>query len=708
VLQSTSISGAITRVTSGTGIAGATVQALQAGVIIGSATTAANGTYSIPGFYPGTYDVRVFATGFSSELRQAIPATLPTTTVNVALYAPGTVSGRVTQADGLTPIAGAAVAVYSGPIQKGTANTNAAGDYSIFALHPGSYTAQAASVGYTTSEQSVVVNEAATTTKNFSLNGAPSAPVQYAYDALGRLIEVTDPSGGSAIYRYDAVGNITAIERPGTNGSSSVAISGFSSASGAVGSTVTIFGTGFTASAGQTCVTFNGTAATVTSATATQIVTAVPAGATTGPVAVGAPCGSASAPTAFVVTAAAAPTITGFTPTLAAPGAAVTVNGTNFDTVPSKNNLNVNISPALVNSATTTALQATVPLLSGTGRVAVATVNGTAQSTAYLWVAPPPYAVTDIDSTGLLSVGDNSVAVTTVNKVALRAFNGLEGHRAAINVTGVSTGSGYVYLYDPFGTLLNYVLAGPGGFVDTVDLRSTATYSVVFASASAATPTGTLTLYDVPVDFASAIAFETALSVPDGSAGQNAKLTFTGTAGQRLSLEQTSALNCFTATTAILDPNGASIASTCGGTFIDATNPITATGTYTVLVNPKDANHAPTTLTLHSVPADAGGSTTIGGNGVVVPMNVPGQNGLVTFSGTAQQVVTVHVTANNVGRGTLTLNTEAGQQVGQTAWLGGGDFTLANQTLPSTGNYQIVVDPYDVNTGSLTVSVTSP
>ena len=46
-------------------------------------------------------------------------------------------SGKVTQIDGVTPIAGAAVSVYAGPLKKGSAATNASGDYTIAALHPG-------------------------------------------------------------------------------------------------------------------------------------------------------------------------------------------------------------------------------------------------------------------------------------------------------------------------------------------------------------------------------------------------------------------------------------------------------------------------------------------------------------------------------------------------------------------------------------------
>ena len=59
-------------------------------------------------------------------------------------------------------------------------------------------------------------------------------------------------------------------------------ISSLSINSGAVGSTVTITGSGFGASQGAGSVTFNGTAATVTSWSATSIVVVVPVGATTG------------------------------------------------------------------------------------------------------------------------------------------------------------------------------------------------------------------------------------------------------------------------------------------------------------------------------------------------------------------------------------------------------------------------------------------
>jgi hypothetical protein len=80
------------------------------------------------------------------------------------------------------------------------------------------------------------------------------------------------------------------------------AITGVSPSSGAVGSTVTVSGSGLT---GATAVTFNGTAATFAVASDTQLSATVPAGATTGPIVVSTPAGTGSSPSSFTVTAGA-------------------------------------------------------------------------------------------------------------------------------------------------------------------------------------------------------------------------------------------------------------------------------------------------------------------------------------------------------------------------------------------------------------------
>lgn len=79
------------------------------------------------------------------------------------------------------------------------------------------------------------------------------------------------------------------------------AITNLSSASGYIGDSVTITGTGFNASQGTGSVTFNGTTAVITSWTNTSIVCTVPVGATTGNIVVKNLWGNASTGTAYTV-----------------------------------------------------------------------------------------------------------------------------------------------------------------------------------------------------------------------------------------------------------------------------------------------------------------------------------------------------------------------------------------------------------------------
>jgi YD repeat-containing protein len=109
--------------------------------------------------------------------------------------------------------------------------------------------------------------------------------LQSFYDDLGQLTKVVDPSGNVTTYTYDAVGNILQISlstvTPGT-----LAIFNFAPQRASIGATVAIQGQGFSPTPSADVVTFNGTPATVVSATATTLAATVPTGATTGPISV--------------------------------------------------------------------------------------------------------------------------------------------------------------------------------------------------------------------------------------------------------------------------------------------------------------------------------------------------------------------------------------------------------------------------------------
>jgi len=131
---------------------------------------------------------------------------------------------------------------------------------------------------------------------------AQAQPIQYYYDDLGRLVTMVDQSGNVVTYTYDAVGNILSIGRS-TVAKGQLAIFDFNPKIGPSGMPVTIRGQGFSATATSDIVTFNGTAATVTSATTSTLVTTVPLGATTGPISVTVQGNTVTSSTNFVVVA---------------------------------------------------------------------------------------------------------------------------------------------------------------------------------------------------------------------------------------------------------------------------------------------------------------------------------------------------------------------------------------------------------------------
>jgi YD repeat-containing protein len=298
--------------------------------------------------------------------------------VNVTVNADGSITGKVTRLDGTTAIAGAVVKLYQGASVIGTATTNATGDYTVGMLSAGTYSVEASAAGYeTTSQTGVSVLAGATMTVNISL----AVPISYVYDQLGRLVSVIDKDGNAATYSYDAVGNLLAISRPGPT---QIAIMQFNPVSGPVGASVTIYGAGFSPTAGQNTVAFNGVSATVISSSTNLIVTSVPAGATTGTIAVTSPAGSATSAGSFSVSTGAPglPTIAGFTPSIGPSGTPFTITGTNFDANTSKDKVVLNATLALPSSATSTNIATSVPSGAGSGRISISTPSGKAVSSA--------------------------------------------------------------------------------------------------------------------------------------------------------------------------------------------------------------------------------------------------------------------------------------------------------------------------------------
>jgi hypothetical protein len=138
-----------------------------------------------------------------------------------------------------------------------------------------------------------------------------------------------DPAAETTTYTYDAAGNLLAVSR---GSSSQFRIVSFAPTRGKAGDQVVIFGSGFIADAAQNTVSFNGTPAAITAASANTLTVAVPPGVTSGPISVSNANGGGVTAQPFLVLVP--PTITAVTPSSVTRGATtrIAVSGTQLAT----------------------------------------------------------------------------------------------------------------------------------------------------------------------------------------------------------------------------------------------------------------------------------------------------------------------------------------------------------------------------------------
>jgi YD repeat-containing protein len=720
VITTGTLAGTVSRASNGSPLAGASLTVLQNGNTVASTTSLASGAYTFSNLTFGAYDLRVAATGFVTEYAIGVPiVAAQTTTRNVALFLPGTLTGKITQADGVTPLAGAMVTASRGGTELPAVGTNGAGDYTITTQQPGTYLVRASNVGYKTGEQSTTVPEGGSATVNVSLALMPTGSVRYVYDELDRLVSVTDASGASATYTYDAVGNILEIRRVGEAG---VSISEFTPNAGSVGSAVTIYGTGFSATPGQNAVTINGTTASVLTATAHQLSVTVPVGASTGPLAVTTPLGSAVATGNFVVAAGASgsPVITSITPSIVVLGTVVTVAGANFPAQIANNVVRFNGAIQLPTTVASNALGVPVPLFATSGRVTVTTPNGMAISPNDFFIAPPGFLASHVGVTGRLTFGvSQTPTFSTANQIGLLLFDGTAGQLVSVLATDATFGgcAGWrVWVTAPDGGVVGFYESclSASGMIDTFALPAAGTYTVIVQPLLGQTGNITVTAYAVNHVVGPISADGTPVNISLVTPGQNTNLTFSGASGQRVSVLATSVPygGCSGWELAVMRPDGSTLANVfpClqAEGLIDAVT-LPVAGTYAVRLNPLYSQTGNATLALHTI-VDVTGPIAPDGTPVQVSLSSPGQNANLTFSGSVGQRVSV--LATNVpywGCGDraweLALVRPDGTTLTKVDTCLQTEALLDAVTLPVAGTYTVRLNPHYTQTGSATLAV---
>jgi RHS repeat-associated protein len=363
----------------------------------------------------------------------------------------------------------------------------------------------------------------------------------------------------------------------------------------------------------------------------------------------------------------------------------------------------------LVTPSSTSFIDAVTLPSSGTYRVVVDPQYADAgQLTLTAYDAADATATVTPSATG----GSGELATTVPGQNVAFTFDGRQGQRIAFEDGFPASLNHSVALLKPDGTALTgpTFTNSPLGFywVDVKTLPADGTYKIYLDISGTATSSSMrVKVYDVPADVSG-----TFTPSPAGDSvtfsttpAQNATYTFSGTAGQRISLTVRGSTYPRLPYLSILKPDGSTLVSPTSQSFVDAVT-LPSTATYRVVADPQFADSGQLTLTAYDA-SDATTSVTPSATGTDARLSTtaPGQNMAFTFSATAgQRIAFKEAYATGVDH-YLSLKKPDGSALwGQTFINGGwGSYSVDKTTLPVSGTYTIYVDP----TSSLTSSSTT-
>jgi hypothetical protein len=247
-------------------------------------------------------------------------------------------------------------------------------------------------------------------------------------------------------------------------------------------------------------------------------------------------------------------------------------------------------------------------------------------------------------------------------------------------------------------TLASTTLWNNGASLNNLTLPATGTYTVWLNTYMV---TGRAT-FSLTQNITESIAFNTPLTVSSTLPGQVYDLTFSGTAGQVVSVAATNVtISCMNFS--ILNPDGSTLNSTgvCGSNGSVNNKTLPATGTYTILVNSGSVSGSATFSLTQNITQSIAFSTPL-----TVSSTVPGQVYDLTFSGTVNQVISVTATNVTISCVNFSIVNPNGSTLASTGVCGSSG-SINGKTLPATGMYTILVNSGS-SSGSATFTLTSP
>lgn len=532
--------------------------------------------------------------------------------------------------------------------------------------------------------------------------------VLYAHDAAGRVKAVFTSDGAGVAYQYDAVGNITATQSLPAD---QLKVVQAGPATVVVGDSYEIYGTGFGLDPAQVQVSIGGAAAAITSHRRNHLVATVPAGAASGPVTVTVAGTTVQAAQVALLTA---PQVATVSPAIVDRSGTLTVSGANFAPTTTGNNVSINGTKLQVLTASPTSLTLRAPGFGVVGKVTVRTRAGLVTSTDRVTVPPAPFLAADVAASTHLSVDTPAtITMATSNQLALFSIDGTPGKRLGFQIDETISGCYEAHIWAPDRSAVVVVeticgkeflelprSAAAGTYMIELDPRDPTTGTFTVTARQSADLTAALTI-DGPVG-----------SLTTTAAPSHATFTFSGTQGQ-LVFTTLTAPNKLAHGAVLWGPQGQKLNST--GTFYGTSDSgylsavlLPETGVYTVDINPYQFDLGTYTAQVTLVPPPVSATTTIDGTAARLGITKPGQTGSVSFTGTQGQLVHIDLATalTSTSNGKVTLRGPDGSFLHRDqTWSYFMDYLADRYTLPQTGEYLLLVEPYGAQTGTIDVGV---
>lgn len=537
--------------------------------------------------------------------------------------------------------------------------------------------------------------------------------VLYAHDEAGRLAAAFTASGAGVRYTYDEDDNITAIsDLPADE----LAVVQAGPSTLVAGDAYTIYGTGFGTDQGAVDVSIGDTDAPVSSFRASRIVVEVPEDAESGDVEVSVDGDTVKA---GAVTVLHEPQISGVEPALVDGSGTLTVSGSGFDTMAGRNTVTVGGTRVRVSEATESKLTVQMPASGGIGSIRVRNRAGSASSDDLVTVPPTPFLAADVADVRPLTFGKaEPIETSTVNQIALFYAKPDAGKRLSFKLKQSFEECVELHVWAPDRSPVyrEEKACDETVFIDLPDEAVDGYYLLQVDPREEETGTATATAAQA-TDTTKAITL-------NGSAGTtkvkespgHALFTFAGSKGDRVFTTVTQGPDDYSASAdavALRGPSGQTLASNEESISSEAYLPaatLPETGTYTVDVDPDDWERGSFTAKVNTIPDPVLTSTTLDGGPATIDITKPGQTASISLQGKRGQTIHVDIDPRNesISTGTATLRGPDGAFLfREQSWSSFEDDSVDRYQLPQTGEYLMLFEPDDAQTGTVRVTATT-